>query len=541
MVFVVPKFQILKIMASDNAINVESWTQLLANAPDSQEVKWQKAIVLGTRGRVNPFSGLIGGLNGMKPITEVMDFRALQGQEIVITLDRPLGGRGTQGPASLNRVVGHEENIQQATYRCKVGLMAHMVAGEQIMESETVIGLDWDNRQRRKLTEWFAWKQADDIQFEFKRAAGVYTTYYPNQTSIDTLTTNDTLSLSTITDVQEMLNANQAGPFDIRKTEESGEEVLKYLLMGPAKAWKGLQSSNAYLNLLSNADNRGSDNRLFKGGLPEYFGMCLYKWNVEDGTQNGPLGAPCSPVAYLGATLPATTTTTGLPNIQGGGTNAIAAALLDPYFFQYYEGCQYMGHEGEKQAATTNVTYYLGMRIMTGSDAGKIAIFSYQVNNGNQIVILARLGASITGQINTTIGNMVYNGAGSAWTSTAGPNGFNGVSTGIVPIGSPIFQINANGVPYVRSYALGRNAIIAGWGNLAPNKAYGSGGGGSAGTPGQRLFQAQDGGRIFSVGWQQVWGSTAAQNANNLPNGFVLIVSAHQPSGWPDVGPNGTT
>lgn len=525
--------------AADSAINVESWYQLLANAPDTQEVKWQKAIVLGTRGRVNPFSGLIGGLNGMKPITEVMDFRALQGQEIVVTLDRPLGGAGVQGPASVNRLVGHEENQYQWTYRAKVGVMAWAVAGEQIMESETVIGLDWDNRQRKKLTEWFAWKQADDIQFEMKVKAGVYTTIYPNQTSVDTLTTSDTLSLDTITNAQEILNANQAGPFDIRKTEESGEEVLKYLLMGPDTAWKGLQSSNQYQNLLANADARGNDNRLFRGGLPEYFGMCLYKWNLENGTQFGPLRAPCSPIAYLGVAQPATTTTTNLPNIVAGGTSAVAAALTDPLYFQYYEAAEYKGHEGVKQPATTNVTYYLGIRILTGSDTGKIAIFSYQVNNGNQITVLQRLGASITGQINTTIGNMVYNGVGSAWTSTAGPNGFNGVSTGIIPVGSPIYQINANGVPYVRSYGLGRNAILAGWGNLAPNKGYGSGGGGG-GTPGQRLFQSQEMGRIFSVGWQQVWGATCTRNANDLPNGFVIVVSAHQPTGWPDVGSNGT-
>ena len=46
-------------------------------------------------------------------------------------------------------------NRKHATYRAKIGLFAHMVAGEQLVQSQTLIGLDWDNRQRRKLAEYF--------------------------------------------------------------------------------------------------------------------------------------------------------------------------------------------------------------------------------------------------------------------------------------------------------------------------------------------------------------------------------------------------
>lgn len=514
-------------MAFENAINVVDWTTRLSYSADSQEIGWQKSVILGIRGRSNAFNGLIGGLSGMKPITEVMDFRALQGQEIVVTLARPLGGPGTQGPPSLTRVVGREENPKHSTFRAKVGLFAHMVAGEQIVITETVIGRDWDNRQRKTLTEYFAWKQGDDIQFEMKVKAHARNTVYPNnRIAIDDLGTNDYLNLGTTTTVQEILNANQAQPFDITRSQND-EEILNYLLMGPHKAWSGIQGSNAYQNLLSNADQRGKDNKLFKGGLPDYFGTRLYKWNVEDGVQDGPLGAPCSPIAYTSFDIPANTTTTAQVIYGGGTTNtAYYNTNTSPLYFQYYEAAQYLGHEGEKQAATTGTTQYLGIKIITGSDAGKIAFFAYQVNNGNTITALYRLGASITGYINTTVGSMTY-----AAMLAAGANGYKGLSIGIIPAGSVVYQVNARGVPYCRSFGLGRNAILAGWGSLAPNTAPGSGGG----SPGQRLFETQDAGRLFSVGWQQVWGCTAVKDANAMVNGYVLVVSAYSPPGWPDI------
>lgn len=516
-------------MATVNAINVVDWATRLSYSADTQEVGWQKAIVLGTRGRTNPFHGLLGGINGMKPITEVMDFRALAGQQIVVTLDRPLGGAGTQGPASLTRLVGREENVRHATYRCTVGLMAHAVAGEQIVQSETVIGRDWDNRQRRKLTEWFAWKQGDDIQFEMMVKAHARNTVYPNnKTSVDDLGTNDYLNLATVTRTKSILNANQAGPFDISKSG-SGAEILTYLIMGPSKAFEGMAGSNAYQQLLANADARGDNNKLFKGGLPKYNGTQLFDWAVEDGTQVGPLAAPCAPVAYLGADIPANTTTT--PSQIKGGGNAINAALTDPLFFQYFENSQYIGHEGIKRAADVTTVRYLAIQIITGADTGKIALFSYKVNNGNQITMFERIGSGASGSIVTTLtGSSITYDTG-AWTAAAGANGFKGISTGIIPAGSIIYQINAKGTPYVRSYGLGRNAIISGWGALAANQGYGSGGG----SPGQRLLETQDMGRLYSLGWQQVFGTTATSDANGMVNAYSMIFSAWQPNGWPDV------
>ena len=511
-------------MANVPAVNVTEWAARMAYSSDSQEVKWMADIVLATRGRSNPMHGLIGGLEGMKPITEVMSFKTLQGQEIVITLRRPLGGAGTQGPASTTKLRGREELVRHATYRAKVGLMAHAVEGENILKTEAVIGKDWDKINRVLLREWFAWKQGDDIQFEAKKRAHSRNTLYPNnKSSINDLTSADYMSLSTSVAAQEMLNANQAEPFDIRRTK-SGEEILKYLIMGPSKGWSGLASSNAYQALLGAASERGPNNLLFRGGLPEWNGVQLYNWQIQDGTQVGPLACPLAPVAYLGEEIPATTTTTA-PTIKGGG-NTTNAALTTPLFFQYFNAAQYIGHEGEKIAATTGTEYYLAIKVIdpTSDQVGKIALFSYKVNNGNRITAFKRLGASATGDIVTTMGSMTYDSG--AWTAAAGANGFNGVCTGIIPVGSVIYQVNSKGQPYTQSIAWGRNAMLSGWGAIAS---------GAGEVPGRRLLQEEDYGRINGLGWEQVWGVRATENADNMVNGYVLINSAYNPPGWPDI------
>ena len=178
-----------------------------------------------------------------------------------------------------------------------------------------------------------------------------------------------------------------------------------------------------------------------------------------------------------------------------------------------------MGHEGEKIAAVTNVNRYFAAKIISGADTGKIALYIYTTNSGNQLSGLKRLGASASGDIVTTLGTggAVYNTG--AWTTDV-------LSTAIVPEGSPIYEVNIKGVPFVKSYALGRHAIIAGWGALSTD-------GGE--VPGQRILQEQDYGRIYGLGYQQVWGCRAAEDANNMVKGYVLIESAYTPAGWPSI------
>lgn len=486
---------------------------------NSQEINWMMEVLLANRQRYNPMYDLIGGIGSAKPFMEVMNFKKTRGDTIVVTLDRPLGGSGTQGAATANRVLDHVEDTLHATYTAKVGLMAHMVGGEELIKTQTVIGSGWDNRQKRKIKEWTANKKAEELQWEMMARAHARNTVFPNGKSArDQLTSNDYVNLATITRGKDVLAANQAKPCAVGKTK-GGAEILKYFFLGSNKSYAGMEESPGYMNLLANAGMRGDGNYLFAGGQPEWAGSWLHSWNVEDGTQVGALGAPIAPVQYLGVELPANATASGeltspqvYVQVNANDTNAP--------FFQYFPAAECKGHEGVKIAATTGTTYVVGFQILTGAEAGKIALVSYKVNNGNKLTIFERLGAAISNDVKTTL-------TGTSITyDTTGPWTADTVAVGVIPVGSRIIPVNLKGQPWVTTFGLGQDAVLTGWGSIAS---------GGAETPGRRLFQEQDAGRLFAVGWEDMWGCRACEDANNLVNGYVKIESAYNPDGWPTI------
>lgn len=494
--------------------NFTTFAARVSAVTDTQESLWEKQIALGTIGHANPFYDLIGGILDMKPIMAVGDFRNVKGQEIVFTLDRPLGGPGRQGSDSL---IGFEEEELHATYRAKIGHVRHAVATDALTIEETVIGSNWDNRTKGKLKEWFAWRMANDVMFEMESNRHFRNEMFAGgRWNRDGLTSANYLTLGDIEAARDIAVSNHAQPFKLKKSK-GGADIYRYLCMGSQYSFAGMKGSATYQNLIATAGNRGDGNYLFGGGLPDWDNILLHSWMVQNGTQFGPVGALCCPIAFLGAEIPATSTTTA-QTIKGGGS-VTAGAKTVPQYFRDFSNAEYKGHEGVKIAADTSTTRYLAVRVISGADKGKIAMFSYQVNSGNTITQVLRLGASITGAIHTTVGEMVY-GSGN-WVT--GTGGF--LTTGILPVGSEIYEVNAKGQPFVRTWLIARHMAVAGWGTLKDGAA----------KFGMRIADQQDYGYTFGIGWRQTWGVTASQDANNMVNGFVCIESAFNPRGWPTI------
>ncbi len=485
---------------------------------NSQQINWMMEIMLANRSRTMPFYDIIGGIGSAKPVMEVMNFKKNKGDTIVVTLDRPLGRAGTQGAATANRLLDNIEDPLHATYTAKVGVMAFAVGGEQIMKTQTVIGSDWDNRNKRKIKERVAVQKADEIQWELIKRAHARNKLFPNgRTTRDQLTSADTFNLGCISRGKELLAANQAKPCMVGRTK-GGAEILKYFFLSHNYQLGNMETSPMYLNLLAAAGNRGDSSYIFAGGQPEYAGSLIHNWNVEDGTQVGALAAPVAPRQYVGVEIKANATDSGeytSPAVYvEGGTDTNA-----PYF-QYFPAASCVGHEGEKIAATTGTTYVVGIKILTGAEAGKIALIAYKVNNGKKLTIFERLGSSSSNDVKTTL-------TGTSITyDTTGPWTADTVAVGVIPVGSLILPVNLKGQPWVKGYGMGQNAILSGWGSLDVNGAE---------VPGQRLVEEQDFGRLFALGWQDVWGCRATEDANNMVNGYVEIESAYNPDGWPEI------
>jgi len=493
-------------MASYDIPNFTNFLTRL-NTSDTQEVKWKKSITLQMRGRANPLYDYIGGIGEQRPILELVDFGKLDGQEIVLTMDRPLGGAGVQGSTTL---IGSEEKEYHSNYRAKIGHFRHAVATDKQTKEQTVIGSQWDQRCKKKLAEFFAWKMSSDILFEMEKRKHSNNTFYADGvTSRDSLKSANYLKLGDVSRAKSGLVSLQAEPFSVKKSN-AGADIWRFTALGSQYSFDGMHQSNSYQNLLSQAGERGDKNYLFAGGFPTWDNTWLHEWQVEDGTQIGPKACLGAPRAYLGAVIPSTATTTA-QTIKGGGT-ATFGALTAPLYFQNFSNAQYVGHEGEKIAADTTTMRYLAV---VASDTGKIAIFSYQVNNGNQITQVLRLAASTTGAIATTVGSMTY-GSG-VWTSSV-------VATEALPVGSRIYEVNANGQPFVRTWVFGKHMMVTGWGSLDGGARHG-----------ERIQQVEDYGNVTGLGWRQIWGCRAVENADNVVNGYAIVESAYNPPGWPTI------
>lgn len=474
---------------------------------NSQEQKWVMNVLLETRGK-HPFKALMSGYKGGRPFIEVMDTRRLAGDTINITTEAPLGGDGVQGD---NTRSGNEEKGRHNVYQFVIGTKWHGTAATKVARSQSVIGSKFDLNASKKLGEWLAWQQGWDIEMELVVKSHGRNTVRPNyKLTRDSLGTADYLSGETVVRAGTLLGTNQGTPLITAKSN-AGADIEKFLLVSPNFALKEWKSSPTFQNLLSAADKRGSENIIFAGGLPDYLGHLIWEWNVKIGSQFGPVGAVCVPLAVLGTAITAADTA---QDITGGGSNE-GSLLTDRKYFKAFSAAAYVGFEGTKRAATVGTDRFVMIQNLTGADVGKFGFYRYRVNDGNKLTMLERLRAADGGIANDTL-------TGSSISWATGP--WAGLVTDAHPVGSLIYEVNAKGVPIAYSYMLADEAVMTGYGSFDDKLAMGN-----------RTEEKQDHGRLYAVGIECVWGSKAIPRTDGLVNGYVLIESGFKVDGMPDI------
>lgn len=527
--------------------NFTSYLQTIS-VSDSQELRWVAGITYAARGAQDPWADMNGEF---KPVLEVTEFGKLKGNQIVFTIARPLGGEGQQGAGTM--LIGNEESQYSSTFRATIGYLRHAVATEATIKAQTVIGGEFDRLAQPQLAEWLSRRMSNDKAMEIFVKKSARTTLFPNgKTSRDQLGRQDYLDLNTVERAKMRLSANQAMPFAINKDPKKGNIVKRYMVMGNFYAWDGAKASQTYLNLLATAGIRGDQNMLWSGKMPDWDNTVLYNYDCEDGTQVGPLGEPGTGRGYTAVAIAATDVVNGATfDLKLGGLfNASAIAGTAPFttaspeyiaggsvalFTKFFPGAQYIGHEGLKLAATTTIEYYIGIYNFTEStagagDVGKVGFYAYKVNNSNKLTLTKALRPANdnngTSGRYITIGSMTWD----AGDLPAAPSGsFAGLATAHAP-GSLVLAVNAKGVPFIGSWALGKHALISGYGSVDNVNGDGEGS-----KHAKRIMNNQDYGDKWGIGIAQRWGVTANQDANNMPNGFVYIESAYMPPGWPQI------
>jgi len=473
-----------------------------------QEQKWvMKAIRHGRR--KSPWGIIRGGVNGGMPIQENMDTRKMFGQVVNIPITSGIGGAGVRQDTTLR---GQEQKETEGMFTLSIGMKRTAIAVTGIAKSQSVMGGTWDARTQLNLGEWSDWMTYQDYEAEMIARATSDNTVYANQkSSIEALRSADTFGTATITRTSGKLNTLGGLPLKEIDGPDSQRE-LSYFFQTNQYAVEALRGSSTWQQLLADAQERGDKNSLFKGNLPRWAGQAINIWQISDQPGAIPAGSFAAPRAYTGAAIAAGTAAFTLY----GGRTAANAAKTDVLYFANFPAAEWMGYEGVKIAATTGTTYYA---LIKDKDTGKFMMISYQVNSGNTITVINRLGSAAQGAQVTTLGNVTWNSG--VWTTT--------YVTDSAAIGSEVYPCNSYGQPYVRTYALGDQAIVGGYGQYATND----------GSPslcmGRRITQVDDYGHVGGVGIATVYGCRAVPNVDGVYCNYAIAYSAYNPPGLPTI------
>lgn len=496
-------------MATQDALAAMTLANMVAAAgANVQEQKWVLKAIRNAR-KKSPWRFIRGGVNGGRPIQENMDTRKMYGQTVNIPITGGIGGAGVRQDTTLR---GLEQKESERMMTLSIGMKRTAVAVTGIGLAQAVMGSDWDSRQNQWLGEWNDRNEYQDYEAEYIRnATSDNTIYAGNKTSVEGLRSANTFGTSTITAASGKLNTLGALPLSEISGADNQSEP-SYWVQTNQYAVETLRGSATWQQMLADALPRGDSNKLFAGNIPRWQGQAVNVWNIDDPAGARPAGSFAAPRAYTGAAITAGTAAFTLT----GGRTAANAAKTDVLYFANFPAAEWMGFEGVKIAATTNVTYYALIKDKT---TGKFMMISYQVNSGNTITVLNRLGATAEGAQVTTLGNVVWNTG--VWTTA--------FLTDSAAIGSEIYPCNSYGQPWVRTYVLGDQSMVAGYGRYAIR-------GDSLGMAmGRRIEQVDDYGHVSGIGIATVYGTAAVPNVDGVYAGYTLVYSAYNPPGLPTI------
>ena len=290
----------------------------------------------------------------------------------------------------------------------------------------------------------------------------------------------DGLSTDIIQEAKQALIANGGEPMNVGGDEN--QEIPGYLFFAPDACLRPLRSDPDYLEAITQADSRGSDNKLFSGSYAKWDNNIIANHNVLIDTARGRQGSPLLPTLYAWDAI-------------ADATNGIGA--LDGDYAANFRGAQVKipGGGGVAMGNNDDGAYHI-----LGIDTdGTVALYSYTQANINEL-----------GQI------VLTRDADEADKITAGTKNDNSFSAGALFV-----QANALGTPIGYALAMGKDAMY-----YAKGKIYG-----------EQIFHYDDfansgnEAHLSAVGVQSVYGMAARHDTKSRVPGVQLIEVVRQVPG----------
>lgn len=527
-----PYFGMTVGVAAYPGINAESVSDITATSTHGQEILWEHQ-VLRSAAQTSPFSdNMVGKPGSGKPIIIRNDTTKVAGQQIVIPTVDVLGSRMVSGNGIR---VGNEEKIKPGDFLLTIGLGWFGVGMDNAALVQTVIGKDWETLSKDLLARRLEKKQSDDHMHTLVAAATSDNTVYAGDLTLDTLVSASIFSTDLIVKSGGVLKDIGAIPMDARsRAQQIGDEkgkgivppIPRFMQFLTDAAARPIKTESAYLEGIRLAKERGENNNLFTGEYSVWDNNIIYPWiNIRHGGY-GSIGSVLQPEALLGNAIVAKATANHFPGgatsgdtggLTGGGSSTAAAVDRD-----YFEMFSLFSWTYINQLTATIGTGTRYFAIINKSDK-KVSFFSFTGNTGPNLTGLTRLGSTIAGDYNTTVGGVTWNTG--PWTTAADTaNGFAGVSEGAIDSGSLIVETNALGTPLFRGLGLGEMALVAGYGKLPTGQSMAN-----------RTNYIAPHGQAYANGIEVAYGTAAFKRPDNKTPNYVVTVGARPVPGMPNI------
>jgi hypothetical protein len=487
------------VFGSYSSILTTTKANLTTQDAKLEEELWCRSILFGSDllYQENPFAdGMTGKPGSGKPVVRVNDTTKVHGSTINIPVYGGFGGPGVSGNGDRYAAL---QKARAGVFQVSIGRFFFGYGIDSVAKEETVIGSQWDQMISEAMTKQMAKKKSDDHLMRLKAAATVGGRNHmlpDGVTTVAGLRTTNVFSTSMLSSGNDRMTSLGGRPMSMGAADSGGSNVEEYLLLSPHPVLRPLDTESAYLDGRLYADVRGGNNGLFKGNYNSWNGVSIYRWKMKDHGNDGPVGSPLMPRAFLRTALTGADTAS---IVTGGGSTASVTADVTKNYFEFFTGAFYQYFNGNTIARETTNTKYL---MIINNDGTGYAVYSYKVVGSSatladQITIFARISIGVGTEVNDH------------------------------PAGSLIVECNVAGVPYGYSLFLGGDVLVEGTGTIN----------GDAADPmyGRRQQETKNLGMDHAIGIEAVWGNAVVERADGVKPGFILAQTAFPVAGAPVV------
>jgi len=469
--------------------NTTSYADLLKgdSQSDLRSRLWSELVTRDAREK-NVFAKFIGGEGSGKPITEKRDLSAGGSDKVTFTTVAPIRGQGVRGEEILKNAT---DTLDFGTFSVEIDLVRHAVSWTQVLKLMRFTGKTIDQLSAEVMSEWMSRTEQDQIQYALRQicikspvGSNLISGYGTGAGG--ELKYVDGLSTDIIQEAKQALIANGGEPMNTGGDEN--QEIPGYLFFAPDACLRPLRSDPDYLEAITQADSRGSDNKLFSGSYAKWDNNIIANHNVLIDTARGRQGSPLLPTLYAWDAV-------------NDATAGIGA--LDGDYAANFRGAQVRIPGGGGAAMGDNDA---GTFHILGIDTdGTVALYSYTEGSINQLgqITLTRVANAATGFDTVNMANLK-------------PDDDNAFEAGALFV-----QANALGTPIGYALAMGKDAMY-----LAKGKIYG-----------EQIFHYDDfansgnEAHLSAVGVQSVYGMAARHDTKSRVPGVQLIEVVRQVPG----------